>query len=56
MNPIVRAISMLPLLFAVPQAWAHANHGEIHWHFTDVAGLVVIGVGSVLAVWLASDK
>ncbi|MEJ6020654.1 hypothetical protein [Ramlibacter sp. PS4R-6] len=48
----------LPAFFAA-QAWAHSGHGmpgEVHWHASDVAGLAVIAVGALLALWLARGE
>ena len=39
------------------QAFAHPGHGmpgDLHWHATDVAGLVFVFVGAAIAIWIAN--
>ena len=58
MKTLQRTALTLSAFFAC-QAWAHPGHGmpgEVHWHATDAAGVAVIAIGALLALWLARDE
>ena len=49
-------ISITSCIAAAP-ALAHPGHGmpgEMHWHATDAAGLVFVGVAALAAIWFAN--
>jgi hypothetical protein len=56
MKTLQRSALTLSTLIAC-EAWAHSGHGmpgDVHWHATDVAGLAVVIVGALVAIWLAN--
>ena len=58
MKPLQRMALAISTLFAC-EAWAHSGHGmpgEVHWHASDAAGLAIVALGALLALWLARDE
>jgi uncharacterized membrane protein (DUF4010 family) len=46
--------ALLFSLMTSSSAWAHDGHGmptQVHWHATDVLGLVVVLGLAALAIW-----
>ncbi|MGE4243291.1 hypothetical protein [Ramlibacter sp.] len=52
----MKRIATLLAGFAALPAFAHGGHGsatDIHWHATDTAGFVLVGVLVALAIWFS---
>ncbi len=59
MSIVLKILATSTLLMQANATWAHEGHGMSgsHWHATDVAGFVVVGVALALAVWFSrGDK
>ena len=56
---ILKNIAPALLTVAANSVLAHSGHGmpgATHWHATDTAGLAVVVVGALLALWIAGKE